>query len=306
MTLERKLKQHLADARYNGRQLDEAFIAPGFVGIEGEINLLDAAFGNDSYRAFLTATSSERERASFRRKSDALRDEFLSARSIAGGLDPVIGRLISDPAIPGQGKHELLRRFAPQRAMELLTPLMAAYRSSIERETALICKMHREPCLSLLGKSTLKTRKAIYNEVSVDAFHHLGFQAKKRTRGPVTLAKQIDSGNIVEVELDHHTIENHHFLSGSTDATAYWRKIFLGMNMTLIHRSRRADAIEIPLGVAMNAIAMTRMTRFDCSCSLEVAIRAHAFLYEWVFLPFEPVAMGRKPPDRHHARTACP
>jgi len=285
-----------ADETYNGRPLDEAFIAAGFVGIKAEIDLLDTAFGSESYRAFLAGTSSEHGRNAFVGKSDALREEFLSSRQSPDGANRVIEKLISDPTIPGQSKHEFLRRFAPQRAIEILSPLMPGYYSTVRQETSLICKIHREPCLPLLERTTMKTRKTLYNEISLDAFHGLSFQAKKMTRGLMALAKQLDPANTIEVAVDHHPIEQHHHTSNAADITAYWRKLPLYMRMTLIHGSRREGATRIPLGVRLNAIATTRMMGFDCSCSLEVAIRAHAFLYEGIFLPFEEIAMTHKPP----------
>ena len=296
MNLDRKLKAHLADERHNGRHLDETFIAAGFVGVEAEINLLDAAFGIDGYRAFLAATCSERGRDAFRRREDAIRDRFLSARNLPGGLDAVIDELISDPVIPGQAKYGILRRFAPQCAAQRLTPWVAAYQASISKEISLICKMHREPCISLLERSTQKTRKSICNDICLDAFNAFGFQAKKKIRGLVSLEKRLDPGNTICIEVDHHAIENARYPSDSTDITQYWRKIPLDLKMTLIHRSGRASAIEIPLGISMNAIAVTRMMQFDCSCSLEVAIRAHAFLYQSIFLPFERIATDHASP----------
>lgn len=283
----KNIEIHLSDGKYRGAALDQAFVAAGFVGVEAEIELLNGVFGKNSYAAFIDSVSSDQGREASIERSAAIRNEILAARGDSKNESLVVSKLIANESISGYAKYEILKRFYPELVAILFSEKLPDFYRRKSQEVEIICKLFREPCFSLLEKSMSSKRKQIYNEVVIDAFSVMGFSAVGNIRGLVVMERKLDRKFSVRIAADAGDFGKSYALLGKPDVSVYWHQIPVSMCTSIISEPDSASDFQVPLGVSINSVAASRMMKYDCSCSLEVAIRAHAFFYKYAFSPYE-------------------
>lgn len=270
----------------SGREIDQKFAGRGFVSVQAEIDLLNQAFGCESYRIFLESHSNshafERHRA-----LEMGMHARLAAAELAGvdELDSFWNEVITHSDLGGLSKQSMLRRYFPERLDALLKPLLPPLLEAQSRERREICRLYSKPKVMLFDKQTSALRKEVCNAVMADAYGKLGFGIFNAKKGVHIYSKKISEEYAIFVEIDVPMLEKNYIEHRASEAV-YWpmvpfdRTIYLGSPKT-------TRKIWITFPPIHNSISATRRERYDSTQSLEILIRADALWYELTISEFE-------------------
>jgi hypothetical protein len=270
----------------SGKSVDKKFIQLGFSGVEAEINLLNRALGERSYDAFIEAQASVDVMSEAQMRDEELRTKFADANQRRESANELIGKVVEDSILPGQFKYSILKRYAPNELEMLFESHMLQFQKKISEERERICKLYSSPCVDLHDKKNVSIRKEIYNDVAIDAYSRIGFSQQKKLRKMCVLSKPISPKLALVIEPDVILFEKDYSSSSRADST-YWHDIPICQFIKLVDISNSQSEPLIEFDVVPNSIAATRLFRYSDSCSLEIAIRAHAIWYELTIAPFE-------------------
>jgi hypothetical protein len=280
--------RYIAEDLPLGKSIDEQFIRKGYVGVEAEIDLLNKALGELSYDAFIEMQSSPDAMSKVQRRDEEIRSKFSDAKKRLESIDGLIKIVVEDSVLPGQIKYSILRRYVPHELDELLKPHMPHFQKKINEEQESLCRLYPPPQPDLHSQEKCLTRKEIYNSVAADAYAELGFVRLKANRKTYVLAKKISQKLLIVIECDVTDLEKDYSCSKTLFST-YWPNIPINRLVRLFDMENSKSAPLVDFGIAPTSIAATRLFRYSDSCSLEIAVRAHATWYEMTVSPFEEI-----------------
>lgn len=273
--------------RAAGREIDEIFISRGFLSVRAEIELMQKLYGVGSYDLYLDAHSSHESFERYRQHANQVREKMTIAKSQSeSSLAAMWNDVKSDPKLSGVSKNGFLRIISKSRFDELNLPHSLDVRNAYQEEQRGLCKLTSDSTTQLHNSQFAELRKSVCNAVMADSFARLGFVELRKSKGVSLYCKKVTSRCSMIVEPDVVLMERNYPASHASD-TVYWPQVPFDMIKYLGGGSQKDRSRSFLFAAPANCIAINKMTAYDDTRSLEVAIRANALWYEICIAPIE-------------------
>lgn len=279
---------YLEKNRVGGREIDSEFVRRGFVGVQAEIEFINAVYGDSTYETDIDVHSSADAFQRYRViESEALK---LMRAGLTGAPEEranLWDEFLRDPRLPSFLKRTILRSLSNTKFEALVSRYIPFLRDALAKERGELCTIYPGSPIALHDAEMIPLRKDAINAVMSEAYGVLGFKLFKRKKGVGTYFKALTSDYGVFVEPDTAAIERKSIDVAATTQNVYWPSIPSEIWCYLAPLKNQTKSNSIALVAGARCVASGRREGYDDTKSLEVMVRANALWYEINIQPFE-------------------